>query len=229
MRAFLLFLLLLSLGALVWAHGWRPSDRFNPWAPIDLRAPPDVFFRYKLARLQGRPERCHAALTQAGADFTPVPDHDAGHGCGWADAVRLRGTGGIVLERAATVSCPLAASLVLLDRQVLQPAAQAWFGEDVRGVAHVGSYACRPIDHRAGAPLSQHARAQAIDLTGFTIADGRRLSVGSDWAAPDRRGHFLRDVHDRACAVTGMLLGPDYNRAHQAHFHLQASGGGYCR
>lgn len=143
--------------------------------------------------------------------------------------MRLRGTGSMVLGHAATMSCPLAASLVLLDRQVLQPAAQAWFGDGVHGIAYAGSYACRPIDHRAGAPLSQHARARAIDLTVFTLADGRRLTVGGDCAAPGRRGHFLHEAHDGACTVSGMALGPDCDRAHRAHFHLQDTGSGYCR
>lgn len=229
MRAFLLFVLLLSLAALAWTRGWRPPDRFNPWATIDLRAPPDMFFRYKLARLGSDPVRCRAVLARAGADFTTVPDHEGRNGCGWAGAVRLRGTGHAVLARPATVGCPLAASLVLLDGQVLQPDARRLFGVAVRRIDHVGSYACRNIYHRGEAPLSRHARAQAIDLTGFTLADGRRVTVGGDWALPGARGRFLHQVHDGACNVSGVVLGPDYNAAHAGHFHVEAGGWRYCR
>src|SRR5690349_9073115 len=124
MRAFLLFLLLLALLALVWSRGWRPPDRYNPWAPLDLRAPPDLFFRYKLERLSQEPSACKAALARAGARFDPLADRHGPGACGWVDAVRLRGTGTAKLVRPAIVTCPLAATLVLLDRQVLQPAAQ---------------------------------------------------------------------------------------------------------
>lgn len=229
MRAWLLLLLLMALMWLVWAHGWRPPDRYNPWAKLDLRASPDAFFRYKLQRLAEHPAQCRAALSDAGASFSPLTDRDDANGCGWSDAVRLRGTGVASLRRSTIVTCPLAASLVLLDRQVLQPQAQAIYGQSVRQIDHVGSYACRRVDHRDSGPLSRHARAAAIDVTGFELADGRAISVSKDWTGNGRDAEFLRLIHDGACGVSGMVLGPDYDRAHRSHFHIQQAGWGYCR
>lgn len=229
MRAFLLFLLLLALLALVWSRGWRPPDRYNPWAPLDVRAPPDLFFRYKLQRLARDPAACVAALARAGARFESLPDRTLPNGCGWSAAVRLRATGVARLQRPAIVTCPLAATLVLLDRQVLQPAARQLYGTAVKRIDHVGSYACRNVYGRAQAPLSRHARAQAIDLTGFLLADGRMVRVGADWHGHGRAAAFLHRVHNRACEVAGLLLGPDYNAEHRSHFHLEAGGWGYCR
>lgn len=229
MRAFLLFILLLALVAVVWTRGWRPPDRYNPWATLDLRAPPDAFFRYKLHRLGEHPAQCRAALATAGAHFSSVPDREVEGGCGWTDAVRLRGTGIARLQRPAIVTCPLAASLVLLDRRVLQPAAEALFGQHVRQIDHMGSYACRRVDHRERGPLSRHARAEAIDVAGFELADGHVITVSRDWSGNDRDARFLHRVHDGACAVSGMVLGPDYDRPHRTHFHIQQGGWGYCR
>jgi hypothetical protein len=229
MRAFLLFLLLLALLALVWSRGWRPPDRYDPWAPLDLRVAPDLFFRYKLARLSGDPHACKAALVRAGARFDALPDRSGPGACGWTDAVRLRGTGLAQLARPAIVTCPLAATLVLLDRQVLQPAARQLYASTVTRVDHFGSYACRNLYGRAGAPPSRHATAAAIDLSGFVLADGRDVRVARDWNGTGRPGAFLHRVHDRACEVAGMVLGPDYNREHHGHFHVEAGGWGYCR
>lgn len=229
MRAWLLFLLLLALVGLVWTRGWRPPDRYNPWATLDLRAEPDPFFRYKMMRLANDPARCRAALTEAGADFTPLADREEAGGCGWRDAVRLRGTGHAQLQRSTIVTCPLAASLVLMDREVLQPAAQQLFGEAVTQIDHVGSYACRRVNHSQTGPLSAHARAKAIDLTGFRLADGSTLTVSGDWSKAGRNGIFLHRVHDGTCKVAGMVLGPEYNAAHRTHFHVQQGGSGYCR
>src|SRR5690606_188811 len=111
MRAWLLLVLLGSLIALIWVRGWRPPDRYNPWAPLDLRAAPDRFLRYKLRRLAADPPRCLAALRQAGVEFAPVADREGPGGCGWHDAVRLRSTGVTGLSSPALVSCPLAATL----------------------------------------------------------------------------------------------------------------------
>lgn len=228
MRAWLLFMLLLSLTALVWARGWRVPDRCNPWAPLDLKAEPDAFLRYKLQRLDEDPAMCRAAIHDAGAVFTPVADHEEAGGCGWSNAVRLSAISGARLSSSAVVTCPLAASLVLFDRQVLQPEAQAAFGSPVRVIEHVGSYACRNIYHRDHAPLSRHAIADAIDLTGFRLADGHRVTIAHAWDDA-RDGPFLHALHNQGCRYFGALFGPGYNAAHRTHFHAQGGGFGYCR
>ena len=63
----------------------------------------------------------------------------------------------------------------------------------------------------------------------FVLADGRRISVLSDWNASPREREFLRVIHKSACKRFGTVLGPDYNRAHHDHFHLEYGKGSYCR
>src|SRR3546814_8924271 len=65
----------------------------------------------------------------------------------------------------------------------------------------------------------------AIDISAFVLADGRRISVLDDWngGTPAER-RFLRIVHQSACKRFGTVLGPDYNSAHENHFHLEADG-----
>ncbi len=228
MRAWLLFILLLSLVALIWMRGWRPPDRYNPFAPLDLKAEPDVFLRYKLQRLGADPAMCRAAIHDAGAVFVPLADREEASGCGWHNAVRLTAIGDARLASSVLVTCPLAASLVLFDRHVLQPDAQAAFGSRVRVIEHVGSYSCRNIYHRDQAPLSRHARADAIDLTGFRLANGRQINIAHAWDN-GREGAFLHAVHSQGCRYFGALFGPDYNAAHRTHFHAQSGSFGYCR
>ncbi len=228
MRAFLLFVLLLALTALAWQRGVRVPDRFNPWAPLDVKAAPNLLTRFKLHRLTSHPRLCRTVLRRSGAKFARVPDRSTEHGCGWHDAVRLQTTRRARLQRPALVTCPLAVSLAMMDRHALQPLARSYFGESVVRIDHVGSYACRPIYGRADAPLSRHATAQAIDVTGVVLADGRHITVKRDWDK-GRKGAFLHDVEHRACGFFGMILGPGYNAAHRGHFHLQSAGGGWCR
>ncbi|WP_369926396.1 extensin family protein [Xanthomonas sp. NCPPB 2632] len=228
MRALLLFALLLSLLALVWTRGWRPPDRYNPWAPMDLTAPPDAFLRYKLDRLGGNPAMCRAALRHAGADVVPLADREEASGCGWRDAVRVSALGEARLASPVVLTCPLAAAMVLFERRALQPGAELAFGSRVRVIEHVGSYACRNIYHRDDEPLSRHARADAIDLTAFRLADGRRVVVERDWSAA-REGRFLHGLQAEGCRYFGALFGPDYNAAHRTHFRAQGSGYGGCR
>ena len=74
---------------------------------------------------------------------------------------------------------------------------------------------------------SEHATANAIDIAGFVIEDGTRISVLRDWDAGER-GRFLDDVRDGACDLFATVLSPDYNAAHRDHLHLdQASRGAF--
>ncbi len=125
-------------------------------------------------------------------------------------------------------------SLALWERHVVIPAAARHLPRAVARLDHYGSYACRDIAGRAGT-RSRHARAEALDVAGFTLEGGQRVTVLRDWgrAAPDGtatpEAAFLREVHDGACRWFDVVLGPDYNAAHRDHLHLDRGGGRLCR
>jgi hypothetical protein len=77
--------------------------------------------------------------------------------------------------------------------------------------------------------LSRHATADALDVAGFVLSNGRRIAVKRDWRSEDADGLFLRDVHAGACRLFDGVLGPDYNEAHRDHFHLERGGYRVCR
>ena len=73
------------------------------------------------------------------------------------------------------------------------------------------------------------AEADALDVAGFVLSDGRRVRVLSGWRGDARDAAFLRDVHAGACRVFDAVLGPDYNAAHHDHFHLDRGSLKVCR
>ena len=92
----------------------------------------------------------------------------------------------------------------------------------------MGSYACRNV---AGSNRrSAHSRAEAIDVSGFGLEDGRRITLTEDWddGTPAER-EFLRVVHRSACKRFGTVLGPEYNSAHADHLRLEGTGSEFCR
>ena len=111
-------------------------------------------------------------------------------------------------------------------------AARQILGSPLARIETMGSYACRNI---AGSNRrSAHARAEAIDVSAFILKDGRRISLIDDWNGGSRaEREFLRTVHRSACKRFGTVLGPEYNRAHADHFHLESAGEGpgtgFCR
>nr|WP_207198352.1 extensin family protein [Pseudomonas sp. TH34] len=200
-------LLVLAGGLLVgvW-RGWVPlPDDWNPWAPLDVRASPNLLTRFKLGRLQDDPALCDQVLKTSGLRVT----HQA--------------------DSPVDAACPLAVAFALFERHSLQPAAQAVFGQAVTRVDHLGSFACRNIYNRADGRLSQHASANALDIAGFRLADGRTISVLKDWPGDGESARFLRQVRDGACKDFNVVLSPDYNAAHRNHFHLDMGRWWVCR
>ena len=60
-------------------------------------------------------------------------------------------------------------------------------------------------------PLSKHAFAKAADISGFKLADGRTITVLEDYRDKGAAGAFLNEIHDKACSIFDVTLGPDYN------------------
>ena len=223
-------------------------DRFNPWAPLDVMAPPNFLTGYKLSRARASPAACLAALAQTGMAYDLLPDRVTGPGCGFENAVRLRAAG-VRIGPALPLSCPMALGFFMWERHALQPAAERNFGQRVAAVEHLGSYACRNINRGEGSPpeappagsgsRSRHATANALDIAAFTLEGGRRITVGKDWsdgkpAAPQEPSarspaNLLTEAHEGACRFFDGVLGPDYNAVHRDHFHLETGGYRMCR
>lgn len=228
MRLFAVVLTLLLALGLSYGRLWTIPDRHKPWAPLSLHEAPGCLTRHKLERLDQQPGACRAFVDAAGFAATPAAPRETAEGCGFDDALLLRRTAGAALA-PTLLSCRAAASLALWERHVLQPAAQRHFGMPVRRLEHFGSYACRRVYGRDSGSWSRHARADALDLAGVVLADGRRVRVAADWTGRGAEAAFLHDLHAGACGFFDGVLGPDYNRAHADHLHLDRGPYRVCR
>ena len=127
------------------------------------------------------------------------------------------------------MTCPMALSYAMWERHVVEPAARDLLKARVVRVDHLGTYACRTIYGRPGERPSQHARANALDVAGVRLSDGRRLSILRVFRDPGPEGRFLRAIRDGGCRMFGAVLSPDYNAAHADHLHLDHSPYRLCR
>jgi hypothetical protein len=219
----------LAMALLSWRQGgWQVPDRHDPFAPLSLAETPGWLTRWKLQRLSGSPEQCLVALKQAAWQLEPLPDRQTGAGCGLRNAVRIDRMQ-LRVGDPFTLSCPAAVSLALWERHVVLPAAQQHFGRAAVRLEHFGSYACRNLYGRPDAARSRHATADALDVSGFVIDGGRRITVARHWSAPGPEAAFLRDVHQGACRWFDAVLGPGYNAAHTDHLHLDRGRFRACR
>jgi hypothetical protein len=202
----------------------------NPLPTIDLAQPGPWLVDWRLAAIKRYPSVCARTLKAPHIEAQQIADSRLQNGCGWRNGVRLATAGGV---RASfdKITCETAVALALwLDHEV-QPLAQELLGQRVASVRTFGSYACRNI---VGNPFwshrrSEHATANAADIAGFTLADGRLVSVRRHWRSEGAEGRFLREAHASACRYFRAALGPEYNRAHRDHFHLDRGPFSRCR
>ncbi|MEM7524334.1 MAG: extensin family protein [Pseudomonadota bacterium] len=153
-------------------------------------------------------------------------------GCGIANPVRVTSVAGVALSSSVRVNCETAQRLADWVTRGVQPAAARSFGQRVTSMRPVASYACRTRNSRSGARLSEHAKGNAVDIAGFTLADGTTLSVLKDWPASGVRRRFMQASWKSACGPFGTVLGPQSDVFHRDHFHLDIAkhqGGAYCR
>ena len=199
----------------------RPQDL--PWTRLDLGQPIGLFTGRKLAGLTDDFPRCRALLRAAGVRYDVLAPVKRGERCGYSDGLRFAEGGsrriGFRPGRLG-VSCPVAAALAMWEWNVVQPAAQKHFGQEVAAIEHLGSYSCRRMYGRSEGDWSEHATADALDVAGFRLADGTRIRVLGDWDAGGANAAFLHEVRDGACRLFSTVLSPDYNAAHRDHLHL---------
>lgn len=150
--------------------------------------------------------------------------------CGIAEPVRVTAVSGIALTTPIRVNCKTAKALANWTEQHAKPAAVDLMNSPLVKMRTVASYACRTRNHRKGAKISEHGKGNAVDIAGFTFANGEKISLLKGWNG--KGGDFLREVWLKACSDFGTVLGPNADKYHRDHFHFDVAkhrGGPYCR
>jgi hypothetical protein len=215
----LIVLLIVSGGAAFW-FGLVPQ-RLSPLPPLVLSEPHPWFADFRIAALRRNPGLCAATLVEPQIAARPIDDNPIKNGCGWENAVRLSAVGGATLPMGS-LTCEMAAAMALWVEHDIQPLAQRLLGSKVTRIVHMGGYACRNIigSKALRAFRSQHATANAIDIAGFRLANGRSVRIARDWKGEDAESQFLKEAHRSACRYFRIALSPEFNAAHHDHFHL---------
>lgn len=161
---------------------------------------------------------CLNDLVATGAKFELIAQAEAGKdGCTLQNGVRLISTA-VDLVRPAEMTCPMALRLMQFERDVLMPEAQRVFGSPLKQINHAGAFTCKRMTGNSSR-ISEHGHGRAIDIWGFVLADGRRISVADHFRSQNREGQYLRGVNREACRFFSVVLGPNADAAHAKSFH----------
>ena len=167
-----------------------------------------------------QPSACRLALTEDIAIAPSIPDIKGDGGCGGEDLVRLEAVvlpdkRRVSVKPAAILRCPMASALVEWIRSDIAPLAER-VGSSIADLDNFDSFECRGRNRVVGAKLSEHGRANALDVRAFKFADGSTVSL-TDRTVP--RG-LRESVLHSACTRFSTVLGPGSDGYHEDHIHL---------
>ena len=186
-RFSIVVLLAISTGAMAETADLPPLPKRNPFRAPAVTKPvlpgdqPTV--PWTEAEIAAATAKCKELLTGDPLDYEFLPPIKEGL-CGTPAPVRLRAVGHdpkVTINPPATLSCPMADVLGEWLRETVQPEAKSVFGSVVVKIQNSSSYVCRNRYGGAGKPLSEHALANAFDVSEFVLANGVRISVLDNW------------------------------------------------
>ncbi|KRA96635.1 hypothetical protein ASD83_16200 [Devosia sp. Root685] len=126
----------------------------------------------------------------------------------------------VELTSPIETNCEMATALVDWAGEV-DAYAKAALDSELVALQTGTSYMCRGRVGGAEQFTSEHGFANAVDLVGFTLADGRSIVVKDDWLpATTPEAKLLRQSHGAACGKFTTVLGPEANADHEDHLHL---------
>jgi hypothetical protein len=91
----------------------------------------------------------------------------------------------------------------------------------IKSISLSTNYECRNVDHAKEGNLSFHSFADALDVMGFVLEDGRSIAIDPGFnGTPEQGRDILHFARDSACTHFMTVLSPDADSFHQNNMHL---------
>ncbi len=210
--------------------GAAPQAPLPTAVPEQFAPPQEAYASFPEASsaAPAKPTACQLRLAKI-ATFKALPILIGPGECGAVDAVLLDGI--VLMDRTkiaiappATLRCTMAEQVAAWVREDIVPAVLK-LGSPLRGLDNYDSYECRGRNRVRGATLSEHGRANALDVRGFKLANGETVGLTDVNVAKDWRD----GIRTSACARFSTVLGPGSDGHHEEHIHVDLAErrGGY--
>jgi hypothetical protein len=172
---------------------------------------------------------CKSLLAGLAVTYKSLDPIGEAGGCGAPAPIEITAVDGVTLTPPATETCAMAAALAAWIKDDVQPAARKRLGTEVTEIRTATSYACRRRNNGSSGKMSEHSKANALDMSGFTFAKTKDVTVGGkdNWGEGllgavglSKGGSFLDDIRKSACRHFTTVLGPGSDPYHGDHFHV---------
>lgn len=182
---------------------------------------------------------CEAVLSGLNVEYRNLAPIGRAGGCGSPAPIELISVAGAAVAPPATMNCDVAVKLHGWMTDSVQPAAKTKLNSRVSVIHNAASYVCRSRNGIKGGKLSEHGRANALDMSGFSFDGRKSVAVGGGWGGLlqsiglSKGGSFMGTIRGDACRYFTTVLGPGSDRYHGDHFHVDAiqrrNGGRICK
>lgn len=207
----------------------------DPEASRELTPGEDKGAHWSAAQIKEARDRCAFVLAATNIEAETEDATGGPGGCGIAAPVKVAAFGAVDIKPSATLNCPMALAVYKWMTDIVQPAARKYFGEPVVAIRNAASYSCRRRNNAGRGRISEHSFGNALDISAFTLASGRSITVEGDWSTfgsflgLNDRASFLKTIHAGACGSFSTVMGPRANALHENHFHIDLGRGGYYK
>ncbi len=137
----------------------------------------------RLAEIEAAKAHCTTVLAKLDVVVIYKAPVEEGE-CGTLAPVELVSVGKspqVALSPPAVVNCDMAAAIHDWIKIDVQPLAKKHLGYPVARMETMSSYSCRNAFGRKGGKLSEHGKANALDIRGFVSAKGQTAYLLEDW------------------------------------------------
>ena len=170
--------------------------------------------------------KCAVLLKGLTLTYEPLQPLGKSGGCGTAAPIRIFAIGSSRIVPPADTNCEFAEALHGWITSSLQPAARDYLHMDVTVINNASAYVCRLRNGLTTGKLSEHGKANALDIAIVEFSDGSKTSIEGDWQGtapllgPTAKSDFLRRLRRDACIRFTTVLGPGTDQYHGDHFHV---------
>ena len=157
--------------------------------PDKARDKPTPVAPWSQQEIEQAQARCELLLKGLAVVAAPEPPIREGGECGTAAPMKLLSIGKspeVTLSPPAIMTCDMIAALHRWMERDVQPLARKHLGAAVVRLETMSSYSCRNAYGRTGGRVSEHGKANALDISAFVTARGQAAMVVADWGPTAR-------------------------------------------
>lgn len=181
---------------------------------------------WSAASVEAAQADCRSRLAGLDIDFEPMAPIGEEGGCGTPGAILIKAIDGVEIDPPAEANCELAEALHHWIAWSVKPAARESLGKTLTVIHNASAYACRRRNNAATGKMSEHAKANALDISTLGFSDDTSTTIKGDWSGLKRligtsgNSPFLSRIRRDACIRFTTVLGPGTDPYHGDHFHI---------